>query len=621
MNTAEEPRIAAARWAAAAGICLLAGLAAYGMTALPLHLAGIEPARALIPAYRSDGRGWEALYGLAGFTLTAAVIVYAVMAFLQPERTVLAGNRSLPQIELARKTGGGPASGMLIPFGVALGGLFAAMSAQMLGLVTAAAGGLLESLAPTAMVMLTVEYGMLGCAVFGLAVRELRRLLHADADSAGHGMSGEALYPAFTAAAAEGEANRPARSADHYDTLAAELRLALDLQQRWQPPIDLQLGAYRVTGRNRQDRDVGGDLFDAAIADDTTFAVLIGDVSGKGMPAAVMVPALHVLFRSELKRGGGPAEMLERMNRLLCDTAPENGVTLGVGIFNAATGEMRYASAGHPSPYLLKQGAAPTMLDSSSLPLGMEPEARYEEIAVRLAPGERLLLYTDGIVEATDSSGRMFGFEGLEQQLFGWEANYPADGWMEDVFGKLSEQYDNRKDDRTILAVERIVQSARPVLLHEMTWRIPSVPGCEKQVLAELADLIEEAWPEAGRKDDMLTCVAEAVMNAAEHGNGFDSERNVVVHAHFGNMLMVCRVSDDGGGFDVQRVQAEAHAARLSAEADAEAEACTLPDREHEEGRGWGMLLIDGLTDYWIATRDERGFCVELFFIASQRNG
>src|SRR5690606_36055692 len=100
------------------------------------------------------------------------------------------------------------------------------------------------------------------------------------------------------------------------------------------------------------------------------------------------------------------------------------------------------------------------------------------------------------------------------------------------------------------------------VVLHEMTWRIPSVPGCEKPMLGELAGLIDEAWPEAGRKDDMLTCVAEAVMNAAEHGNGFNPASNVVVHVHFGNMLMVCRVSDDGEGFDVQRVQAEVHASR-----------------------------------------------------------
>ena len=505
--------------------------------------------------------------------------------------------------------------GPLIPLGVTLGGLFAAVSAQMLGFAAATTGGLLESVEPIAVMMLTVEYGLLGCGVFCLAVREVRRLLLANTSAA--------LSQAFSAATAEeGMAeDQPVRSADHYDTLAAELRLALDLQQRWQPPIDLQLGAYRVTGRNRQDRDVGGDLFDAAIVDDTTFAVLIGDVSGKGMPAAVMVPALHVLFRSELKRGGGPGEMLERMNRLLCDTAPENGVTLGVGIFNAATGEMRYASAGHPSPYLLQQGTAPTMLDCSALPLGMDPEARYEELTVRLAPGERLLLYTDGIVEATDASGRMFGFEGLEKRLLGWEAGEPAVGWMADMFDKLGEQYGNRKDDRTILAVERIVHASRPVVLHEMTWRIPSVPGCEKQVLAELAGLIEEAWPEAGRKDDMLTCVAEAVMNAAEHGNGFDPERCVVVHVHFGNMLMVCRVSDDGDGFDVQEVQAGAHADRLNAEVDAGEAALMLPDREHEEGRGWGMLLIDGLTDYWIATRDERGFCVELFFLARQRSG
>jgi len=595
-------RTPAVRAAAAAGGLLLAGAAAYALLALPLRLAGIAPANAMIPALRGGDSPWEALYGWAAFSLTAAAIVYVAMHGLHRR---------------AKTTGPCTATGKLLaPLVTALGILGAAAAAHMLQLVSladeAAASG------PAAFVLLAAEYGLLGIAAFAVMAGRIRHALEA----AAHGAAPIPRSPQESAAGLEQAEPMPAETdrlqagvAEQYETLAAELRLALDLQQRWQPPIDLQLGAYRVTGRNRQDRELGGDLFEAAIVDDTSFAVLVGDVSGKGMPAAVMVPALHVLFRSELKRGGGPAEMLERINRLLCESAPDNGVTLGIGLGNAATGEMRYASAGHPSPYLIKQGAQPIMLDSSSLPLGMDPDAKYGEQTIRFAPGERLLLYTDGIIEASDAAGEMFGFERLERELTAWEPSLPASGWIDDLFGMLDERYDRRKDDRTVITVERIFQAARPVVLHEKTWRVSSLAGCEKQVLGELACLIDEAWPEAGRKDDMLTCVAEAVMNAAEHGNGFDPQRSVVVHVHFGNMLMVCRVSDEGEGFDAQQFHAEAQRARLEPEAELRTPAAV------QDGRGWGMLLIDGLTDYWIATRDQHGFCVELFFLARQRNG
>jgi anti-sigma regulatory factor (Ser/Thr protein kinase) len=393
--------------------------------------------------------------------------------------------------------------------------------------------------------------------------------------------------------------------------LAAELRLAIEIQRRWQPPVDLSLGACRVTARSRQAAEIGGDLFDAVVLDDAFVAVLIGDVPGKGLQAAFMVPALLLLFRSEVKRGGGPAEMLGRMNRVLAGIGAESlaggGIALGIGLLDARQGEMRYAGAGHPSPYLAKPGTAPRQLESSSLPLGVNAEEVYREMVFRFAPGERFVLYTDGVIEDAGPDGEMYGFERLEAELLAWPADKPAAEWMDQLLDGQERRQASRRDDRTLLVVECVAGKAgRREELRERCWSVPSAPGCERIVAAELASMLREEWADSGRTDDIVSCVAEAVMNAAEHGNGFDSRKTVTIQVRFGQKIMVCRVRDEGDGFDPEE-QRSARAARVRTSEDG------------DYARGWGIRLIDELTDYWIATRDQNGFCVEMYFLSHDR--
>ncbi|MBW7460070.1 SpoIIE family protein phosphatase, partial [Paenibacillus sepulcri] len=220
-----------------------------------------------------------------------------------------------------------------------------------------------------------------------------------------------------------------------YESLERELKLAYNVQQKLLPPGDLTIGSYRIAARCQPYREVGGDFFDVVSLSPGRFAVMIGDVSGKGMPAALLMSALLLLFRAEIRRNGNPAKVLQRMNRQICEAMGNEGsVSIGVGVIDLTADTVQYASAGHLSPYIVKADGGVRAVDCSSLPIGFDAEAAYEEISLQLHPGDRFVLYTDGLIEAVDEEGQMYSFEGLEAELSTWKANEDivrlVDSWL-----------------------------------------------------------------------------------------------------------------------------------------------------------------------------------------------
>ncbi|MFS0725933.1 SpoIIE family protein phosphatase [Paenibacillus sp. 1P07SE] len=397
-----------------------------------------------------------------------------------------------------------------------------------------------------------------------------------------------------------------------YEELEKELKLAYNIQQRLLPPGDITVGPFRIFSWSRSEREVGGDLCDVVALDESRTAIVIGDVSGKGMPAALVMSAVIVLFRSEIKRGGSVDEVLQRINKQLCDAlGGESYVSLGIGLVDTERHTLAYASAGHLSPYYIAAGAPPLQLEGSSLPIGFDPDTRYEGVELSLQPGDRFVLYTDGMVELRNGAGELFGFERLERELAGWEPGVPL-AQLVDGLLKQMDSYggDREQDDRTVVVLQMQTAQAATggasITLMDggqlvWQWSLPAEHGCEREVLAELEKLILEAWPQTVRLDDMKSALAEAIINAAEHGNQLDAARLIRVRAQIGTHLIVYRVYDRGSGFD---------ASALDREELYDTDRC-----EHEDPRGWGLMLIDGLTDYWETGRDKDGFYVELFFL------
>ncbi len=184
--------------------------------------------------------------------------------------------------------------------------------------------------------------------------------------------------------------------------LPAELPQApgMELAAQWQPA-----------------REVAGDLYDAfRIGDAIGFC--IADVTGKGMPAALLVSSIQATLRGASALGLPPAGLIERVNRTMSSQmAAGRFVTLFYGAFDPARRELRYVNAGHNCPMLLRADGPLELLDKGGLLVGIFPEAKYEEGRVEMGAGDRLLLYTDGITEAQAPDGELYGEERLEVLL------------------------------------------------------------------------------------------------------------------------------------------------------------------------------------------------------------
>ena len=164
-------------------------------------------------------------------------------------------------------------------------------------------------------------------------------------------------------------------------------------------------------------REVAGDLYDVFPVGET-LALCIADVTGKGMPAALLMSSLQATLRGATSLGLGPGPLIERVNRTMSSQiAGGRFVTLFYGVLDPARRLLRYVNAGHNPPMLLRANGSCETLEIGGLLIGVFPEARYEEGEVTLHSGDRLLLYTDGITEAQNAEGELFEEERLEREL------------------------------------------------------------------------------------------------------------------------------------------------------------------------------------------------------------
>lgn len=241
-----------------------------------------------------------------------------------------------------------------------------------------------------------------------------------------------------------------------YEGVRQELLLAYDVQQRILPPTQNEIGSFQITCYLRPAREVGGDLYDVLRLTEQEFVVVIGDVSGQGMPAALVMSAVVAQFRAEARRGGTASQIMTRLNQQFCKTLKDTMmVTLGIGLLDIQTGSLTYSSAGHLAPYILSKDRLETLM-MSSLPLGIDADEIYQEKTIVLREDDCLFLYTDGVIEQMDAEGKLLGFEGLEEVL---DHMRQIDG-IEDKLNFIKSKIAHRQqflydDDWSVVMVQR----------------------------------------------------------------------------------------------------------------------------------------------------------------------
>jgi predicted ester cyclase len=223
-----------------------------------------------------------------------------------------------------------------------------------------------------------------------------------------------------------------------------DLRVARSIQQASLPEEVPTLEGWQISPYYQPAREVGGDFYDFHLLPEGRLGLVVGDATGKGVPAALVMSTTCGMLRLAAQSYSSPGGMLQRVNEALCPNIPPNMfVTCFYAVLDPESGLLRYANAGHDLPYLHHDGEAKE-LRARGMPLGLMPQMSYEEKEDSLEVGDSALLYTDGLVEAHDPQREMFGFprlqalvsehgeESLEEALLEQLYSFVGEGWEQE---------------------------------------------------------------------------------------------------------------------------------------------------------------------------------------------
>jgi serine phosphatase RsbU (regulator of sigma subunit) len=241
------------------------------------------------------------------------------------------------------------------------------------------------------------------------------------------------------------------------ERIEQELRLARSIQQASLPEEVPSLEGWQIAPYYQPAREVGGDFYDFLELKDGRLGLVVGDATGKGVPAALVMASARSMLRAVAQASNySPGDVLGRVNdSLFTDIPPNMFVTCFYAILDPKSATLSYANAGHDLPYLRRRGGDCEELRARGMPLGLMPGMSYEEKEIVLEEGEAALFYSDGLVEAHDPQGEMFGFPRLMALIaeHGEESSL-GDFLMEELYSFVGEGWE-QEDDITLLTLRR----------------------------------------------------------------------------------------------------------------------------------------------------------------------
>ncbi len=238
-----------------------------------------------------------------------------------------------------------------------------------------------------------------------------------------------------------------------------ELQVARSIQQASLPREVPKPEGWHIAPFYQPAREVGGDFYDFHLLSGGRLGLVVGDATGKGVPAALVMSTTCGMLRavSQALESSSPGEMLQRVNETLFHSLPANMfVTCFYAILEPESGHLAYANAGHDLPYVRRRSGECEELRARGMPLGLMPGMGYEENETVLDAGEAALFYSDGLVEAHDPKGEMFGFPRLQELVaeHGEEGSLGGDFLLEELYTFVGEGWE-QEDDITLLTLRR----------------------------------------------------------------------------------------------------------------------------------------------------------------------
>ncbi|MGI8633377.1 MAG: ATP-binding SpoIIE family protein phosphatase [Solirubrobacterales bacterium] len=382
-----------------------------------------------------------------------------------------------------------------------------------------------------------------------------------------------------------------------------EMEVARLIQQNFLPHSLPEHEGWELAAHYAPARQVGGDFYDFIALEDGRLGVVVGDVTDKGVPAALVMAATRSVLRAAAQRMLSPGAVLERINEhLVPDIPPKMFVTCLYGILDPANGRFEFANAGHNLPYVRTERGV-IELRATGMPLGLMPGMTYEETQATLAPGESVLLHSDGLAEAHDPQRQMFGFPRLMGMVGKRSGGQELIEAVLDELDRFTGPGWEQEDDITLVGLRRLALDELPhpapgsdpagsvrrndvgaedVPAPLVSFELTSEPGGERDAANRVRAAARDTGFPADRLDRLATAVAEATMNAMEHGNRYDPDRPVSIRASGSSRELTVEISDHGGARPIP--------------------AATTPDLEaklagEQEPRGWGLFLIEHMVD------------------------
>ena len=243
------------------------------------------------------------------------------------------------------------------------------------------------------------------------------------------------------------------------ERIEKELEIAGAIQRRLLPKQLPSLTGYEIDAVARPSKNVGGDYYDLIMLADGKYAFVIADVSGKGVPAALLVSTLHASLHAYIDGAADLAQLVKRLNVVVHgNTEAERFITLFMAVLDPSDGTLTYVNAGHNFPFILRtQQSSIQPLSSTGLPLGMFDGVEFQQETVKLDPSEYLVLYTDGVTEAMNKSFDEYGESRLRQMMIG-SGDKSASGFLGSIVSDVEKFVagEPQSDDLTMLVLKRV---------------------------------------------------------------------------------------------------------------------------------------------------------------------